>query len=319
MVEWAENKYLDIKHESTVTFSQLAEWFLELPVVRETKTFTDIARACRDLEKVFGATLVKDIKPGMVEKYQKTRLQEPTWRGKIRSTANVNRTVTVMKRMFNLAVREELADKNPCWKIKMLTENNARDRILSPEELDRLMAHLPRHAALIVHLAYLTGMRSGEIFKLTWDKVDLANRMIRLGAADTKTSEPRVIYLNDESMAILAEAGKVRRLGHNQVFTYGGKPIKGIRTAFLKACREAAIEDFRFHDLRHTFNTNMRKAGVDHSVIMKMTGHKTASMFHRYNTVDTADAKEAYRKLEGFLMGQNQQDVCERPGKKVLP
>jgi integrase len=75
----------------------------------------------------------------------------------------------------------------------------------------------------------------------------------------------------------------------------------GIRTAFLKACRRTGIEDFRFHDLRHTFNTNMRKAGVDQSVIMKLTGHKTAAMFHRYNTVDTADAKEAYRKLEGFL------------------
>ena len=57
--------------------------------------------------------------------------------------------------MFNLAVREELAEKNPCWKIKMLPENNARDRILSPEELERLLSHLPRHAALIVHL--LTG------------------------------------------------------------------------------------------------------------------------------------------------------------------
>lgn len=69
----------------------------------------------------------------------------------------------------------------------------------------------------------------------------------------------------------------------------------------MKACRRAGIEDFRFHDLRHTFHTNMRKAGVDQSVIMKLTGHKTAAMFHRYNTVDTADAKEAYRKLEGFL------------------
>jgi integrase len=90
-------------------------------------------------------------------------------------------------------------------------------------------------------------------------------------------------------------------LGHNRVFTYKGRPIMGIRTAFLKACRRTGIEDFRFHDLRHTFNTNMRKAGVDQSVIMKLTGHKTAAMFHRYNTVDTADAKEAYRKLEGFL------------------
>jgi len=144
-------------------------------------------------------------------------------------------------------------------------------------------------------------MRAGEIFNLTWDKVDLKQRAIRLEAADTKTSEPRVIYLSDEVLGILHEAGRVRGLGHNRVFTYKGRPIMSIRTAFLKACSRGGIENFRFHDLRHTFNTNMRKAGVDHSVIMKLTGHKTAAMFHRYNTVDTADAVDAYQKFEGFL------------------
>jgi integrase len=321
MVEWAEKKYLDIKEESTLTFSQMVKWFLELPVVRQNKTIKDIERACRDLEKIFGPMQIKDIKPAMVEKYQGKRLEEPTWQGKPRSAANVNRTITVLKRMFNLAIREELAERNPCWKIKMLPENNARDRILSPEELDRLFSYLPRHAALVVHFAYLTGMRAREIFTLTWEKVDLVNRTIRLSAEDTKTKEPRLIFINEGVLEILSEAGRVRCLSHNQVFTYKGRPIKGIRTAFLKACGRAEIGDFRFHDLRHTFNTNMRKAGVDHSVIMKLTGHKTAAMFHRYNTVDTADAMEAYRKLEGFL-GQEQGEGNSSnlgSGKKVLP
>ncbi len=94
-------------------------------------------------------------------------------------------------------------------------------------------------------------------------------------------------------------------LGITMCLLNKGRRVKGIRTAFLKACVRAGIGDFRFHDLRHTFNTNMRKAGVHQSVIMKLTGHKTAAMFHRYNTVDTADAMKVYRKLEGFL-GQEQ-------------
>ena len=110
MVEWAEKKYLDIREESNLTFSQLVKWFLELPVVRQNKTIKDIERACRDLEKVFGPMLVKEIKPAMVETYQRQRLQEQTYKGKARSTANVNRTIAVLKRMFNLAVREDLAD-----------------------------------------------------------------------------------------------------------------------------------------------------------------------------------------------------------------
>ena len=93
-----------------------------------------------------GYPQVREIKPAMVEKYQHQRLQEPTRYGNHRSAANDNRTIAVFKRMFNLAVREELADKNPCWKIKMLPENNARDRILSVEELERLVGFLPPHS-----------------------------------------------------------------------------------------------------------------------------------------------------------------------------
>ena len=310
MVDWAEKKYLDIREESKLTFSQLVKWFLELPVVRQNKTIKDIERACRDLEKVFGEILVKDIKPAMVEKFQHQRLQEPTWQGKPRSAANVNRTIAVMKRMFNLAVREELAERNPCWKIQLLPENNARDRILSPGELERLLIHLPRQAAMVVQFAYLTGMRAGEIFQLTWDKVDLTNRVIRLEAKDTKTAEPRVVFLCDQAYDILKESGKVRFLEHNRVFTYMEKPLNKIKKALPNACRKAEIADFRFHDLRHTFNTNMRKAGVDQSVIMKLTGHKTPSMFQRYNTVDLDDAKNAYQKLEALLEQEPDHDVA---------
>jgi integrase len=311
MVDWAEKKYLDIKEESKLTFSELVMWFLELPAVRQNKTIKDIERACRDLEKVFGSVLVREIKPAMMEKYQRQRLQEPTRYGKPRSEANVNRTIAVMKRMFNLAVREELAEKNPCWKVKMLPENNARDRILSPEELARLLSHLPHHSAMAVHFAYLTGMRAGEIFQLTWDKVDLTNRVIRLEAKDTKTAEPRLVFLCDQAYDILKESGKVRFLEHNRVFTSMGKPLDKIKKAGPNACRKAEIADFRCHDWRHTFNTNMRKAGGDQSVIMKLTGHKTPSMFQRYNTVDLDDAQNAYQKLEAHLE--------QEPGRDLAP
>jgi integrase len=222
--------------------------------------------------------------------------------------------------MFNLAVREELAERNPCWKIKMLPENNTRDRILSVDELERLLGYLPPHAGRIVHFAYLTGMRAGEIFNLNWDKVDLAQELVRLGAEDTKTSEPRVVFLCGRAYGILKVAGSVRSLDHNRVFTYRGKPIKKIKKAFTNACRKAGIVNFRFHDLRHTFNTNMRKAGVDHSVIMKLTGHKTPSMFQRYNTVDVDDAKLAYRRLEELISQEQAQNVARtKSAPRVLP
>lgn len=86
-------------------------------------------------------------------------------------------------------------------------------------------------------------------------------------------------------------------------------PVRDIRVAFENACRKAKIKELTFHDLRYTFNTNMRKAGVDKSVIMKFTGHKTSNMFLRYNTVDEGDAKDAVRRLGQFLCGQKE-DEC---------
>jgi hypothetical protein len=106
---------------------------------------------------------------------------------------------------------------------------------------------------------------------------------------------PASIFLGDGGSYLLGY------IEHDRVFTYRGLPIMDIRRSFRSACRAVAIDDFRFHGLRHTLNTNMRKSGVDRSVIMKITGHKTMSMFERYNTVDENDAIEACRRLDEFL------------------
>jgi len=119
-----------------------------------------------------------------------------------------------------------------------------------------------------------------------------------------KNLEPSCIYFNNVLLEIFQKAGKVRSLCHDFVFTYKGKPIKGIRGGFEEALRRAKIENFWFHDLRRTFSTNMRKAKMDHTVILKLTGHKTSSMFNRYKTVDREDAVDAMKRLDLFLFAQ---------------
>jgi PAS domain S-box-containing protein len=105
----------------------------------------------------------------------------------------------------------------------------------------------------------------------------------------------------DDSYRWFSEIRKVRHLKRDNVFTYKGKPVKNIKRSFSTACKQAGVEGFRFHDLRHTFNTNMRKAGVDRSIIMEITGHKTMSMFERYNTIDSDDALDAMKRYDEFL------------------
>jgi integrase len=312
--EYKKREHLDWEEEKPWTFIEVVDWYLELPVVKGRVYYKDIVRYCEKWREYFGDILVEDIKPSMVEKYRQERLQQTSYRGKHASNqkvtpASVNKEVSTLKRIFNLAIREGLANKNPCWKVEKLPENNERKRILSKEELDRLLPELPQHAKDIVMTGYYTGMRAGEIFDLTWNKVDLKEGFIELEPEDTKTKKPRRIYYNEVVHEILTRLNKVRHLNHNNVFTYKGKPIKSIKTCLKNACQEVGIEDFHFHDLRHTFNTMMRKAGVPRSVIMHLTGHKTNAMFDRYNTIDEEDAREALRKLNVFLENQSQEEV----------
>jgi integrase len=244
------------------------------------------------------------IKPSMVESFQDRMLKSKHRFGSKYRPATVNRMVALMKRVFNLAIREDMVLKNPCWKVTMLKEDNKRDRIFSGEEFNRLLSELPAYLRPIISLGYYTGMRRREILKLTWKKVNMQEGYLDLEPEDTKNSEPRRIYFNDVLWDIFKRAGKFRSLKHDYVFTYRGKPIKEFRQGFNKALEKAGIENFHFHDLGHTFNTNMRKAGINQTIIMKLTGHKTLSMFNLYNTVDQEDATDAMKRLNLFLSEQ---------------
>ena len=124
---------------------------------------------------------------------------------------------------------------------------------------------------------------------------------INLTPQDTKTGEARHVYFNGVVRDILEKIRKVRQISHRFVFTYHGNPVKSIKYSLAEALKKTGIENFRFHDLRHTYVSNSRKAGIDRTVIMRLTGHKTLSMFTRYNTVDQADAKDAMQRLDSFF------------------
>jgi len=184
--------------------------------------------------------------------------------------------------MLILGEQEGKIDSFPFKSIKALKENNVRQRILTPAEYEKLLASCPPHTIPVVKIAYFTAMRQGEILNLTWDRVDLKNRVIRLRPEDTKTNEGRVVPLNSELIDILS-AMPISITG--KVITFKGKPLAEIKRAFKTACKKAGIEDFTFHDLRHTCINNWRLQGHDFFRIMAASGHKTMEVFKRYNTV----------------------------------
>jgi integrase len=125
--------------------------------------------------------------------------------------------VALAKRIYNLAVREDMALKNPCWKVAMLKEDNRRDRTLTLGEFERLVGELPEHTIRIAYLAYYTGMRRGEILGLTWERVNMREGFIDLEPRDTKNSERRRLYFNDVLWSIFREV--YARKGRSPLFS----------------------------------------------------------------------------------------------------
>jgi integrase len=111
---------------------------------------------------------------------------------------HVNRELPVFKTIFYKAIKNDKAEKNPAQRVKLLTENNERNWILSPDEYTWLLAHSPVHIKPVVKVAYHTGVRQGEILNLTWGQVDVKEGFIKLEAWDTKTNDSRLVPLARE-------------------------------------------------------------------------------------------------------------------------
>lgn len=244
----------------------------------------------------FGSRLLQEITPATVEAYRRKRLSEPSGRTPQHLTkpATVNREIACFKTIFSKAVRDGKAERNPAQGVRLLKENNERDGILSPEEYARLLAHCPAHLKPIVKLVYHTGMRQGEILNLTWGQMDLKEGFIRLEPEHTKTNDGRLVPLNGELIEIFRDmrtdlAGFP--LSEVKVFTYAGRSVGSIKKGFITSCKKAGIEDFTFHDLRRTAINNWRLQGHDYFRIMAATGHRTLSVFKRYNTVSREELK----------------------------
>ena len=265
--------------------------------------------------------VVGAIKPVDLENYQMKRKKEGLADATVDQHVGAARTV-IHKAFDNDLIGGETLKAFKKVKKLLKPNSNARKRVLSLDEFDRLYQTLPLHAKWVLAIGFFTGMRLGEILSLVWRKVDLAQRVIRLEATDTKDKDAREIPICDELYEILKSIP--RAIHDDHVILFKGKPVGRIYNGLARACQDAGIiygrmmkDGFILHDLRHSFNTYMRKAGVQESVIMEITGHSTRQMFDRYNTIDSTDKKEAVEKFTGFLRGEfkNNQSSSVEAGK----
>jgi integrase len=281
-----EERYIEKDKTARLTLGELARWYLSLKEVQAKDTYRRDKELISHLLRLLGEdTKLKAITPGKIESYQQERLSEPSRShpGENTRPATVNRDLSCLKTMFNRAVRHKIIDHNPITAVKKLPENNIRMKVLSPEEFSRLIDACPLHLRPAVMMAYYMGMRRAEIINLTWLEVDLQKGFIRLSAGRTKTDTSRVIPIHPVVRTMLERLP--RGLHTDRVFLKDGQPFDEFKRSFATACRNAGIQDFVFHDLRHCALNNLRRSGNDFFEIMALSGHKTMSCFKRYNLV----------------------------------
>jgi integrase len=305
-----EMDQLGVQANPELTFSKLMDWGLSQDIMKAKASASDDRARAIHLKAVFGNRKAAQITPLMVDNFRirmKKTNSERT--GKPYSGSSVNKMISLARRIYYLGMDAGIVKFNPFARRGTFKED-AKGNYIPVQEFWGIYKHLPDYMKPVVIVAYFTGMRRGEILELEWDRVSLSEGYVDLTPDDTKTDEPRRIYFNSikELKDVFLEAARKKRTGQKLVFTKpDGTPVPKwyIRDLLIDACNAANVGPYRLHDLRHTFNTNMRMAGVDQVVIMKITGHKTNEMFLRYSHIDKEQGEGAMEKLNVLLSQKN--------------
>ena len=224
------------------------------------------------------------------------------------ANAQINLELAVVRRMFVLAVDAGTLLHRP--RVRMLKLNNIRTGFFERQEFEAVRSHLPLPLQSLVTFAYLTGWRiNSEILPLEWRQVDRQAGMIRLEPGTTKNDDGRLFPFSgfpELAEVIESQWSETKRIEQERgivcrwVFHRAGRQIKSFHKAWQSACSIAGYPQRIPHDFRRTAVRNLVRAGVSERVAMQLTGHKTRSVFDRYDIVNETDLRDAVRKLGRF-------------------
>lgn len=319
MDEFELKDKFSVRVDAEMTFSELMNWGLEQKVMKKKASASDDANRAIHLKNHFGSAKACRVTPLDADNFRFSMVEtisEHT--NKPFSGTSVNKMVSLARRIYYLAIDAGILKTNPFARRGAFTEHST-GKYIPAEEFEEILKHLQEHIKPIVITAYLTGMRQGEILNLTWDRVNLKQGVIDLSHLDTKTDEARRIYYGqlERLKAVFDDAAAKKARNQKLVFVRPDRSAHykvDLDRKFKAACSKAKVTKYNFHCLRHTFNTNMLKAGVEQVVIMKMTGHKTPHMFIRYHHMDDEQAHSAMERFNRHMMQNSLGEApCNKP------
>lgn len=215
--------------------------------------------------------------------------------------------MAIISRAFNLGLEDGKIMMKP--KVPKLRENNTRKGFFEQDQFEAVRRNLPEDLRPLVTFAFITGWRTrSELQTLQWSQVDFKNRRVYLEPGSTKNSDARWFPFTTELEGILLEQKRktddLKREGIicPFIFQRNGKPIKSFYKTWRVACQLAGVPGRIMHDFRRTAIRNIDRAGITENIAMKLTGHKTSSVYQRYNIVSDRDLEEAAGHLENAMV-----------------
>ncbi len=283
---WAQAKETEVRNNKHSLSADALKITVTEAIVRYSKTHLTGLRSAENRRghlswwcDRIGETLLCQVTPPMIAELRDELAED-------RAPATANRYVAALSRIFSLARTDwGWADHNPCQGVRHLKEPRGRVRFLSEDECQQLLEaclNRSRDLYLAVVLALSTGARQMEIWGLRWNQVDFQHKRIIL--TETKTGEIRSLSLQDHALELMCERSRVRRLDTDLVFPSLKCPEKSFdfRRPFNDALASAGIDDFRWHDLRHTAASYFAMSGATDRELQEFGGWKSPEMVRRY-------------------------------------
>ena len=256
----------------------------------------------------FGEWPIGSISKPSVREYRTARHKE-----KQLTEATLNRDIEVLRHLLYWAVDEGFLTANPIARVRLPKQRRKPRPILSLAEEAKLLDAAAPHLRQLIVAALDSGMRRGELLTQLTEHIDLTRRVLLVTHSKTPGGEAREIPLTARLTELLVTLARQKPEG--LVFTFKGRPIHKIKTAWKAAIRRAGIRYLRFHDLRHTFNTRLMEAGVVQDVRKALMGHSSGEEVNSlYTHVELPVKREAIRKLEAWVEAEREKQQKELQG-----